>query len=144
MLNTIYIFLIISLLCGIIFILWFHAQIRKTNPQRFYVDHPSGQSRLDFKLVRDVFIKSSQLVGYVFIFLNIINYVFTERWLFSYSYELSRLVLFIGAILSIGYIIEGLYDFTKDKGVEKTAFRRKSSNTIPNSTKKKDAKPDEP
>lgn len=117
----------------IIFPIIFYLQVKKHNPNRFYIFYQSGP-RLDFDLIQDIIVKSLLLGGSFFVFSNIIIYGVTGSWLLPYSYEASRVGLVIGGLLFIMSVIKGLYNFTKDK-IEEGIVSTKKSDTVVTKTR---------
>lgn len=141
MVDIICIILIIALpiLSAVIYPLFFYWQIKKNNPDRFYIQYPSGP-RLDFNLFQDVIGKSLLLAGSIFVFSNIIIYGITGDWLLPYSYEASRVGFVIGGIFFILFILKGLYHFTKDKIDEVVVSAKKSTDATIKPTNEKKVK----
>ncbi len=131
--------IVLPILSAVIYPLFFYWQIKKNNPDRFYVQYPSGP-RLDFDLIQDVIGRTLLLAGSIFVFSNIIIYGITGDWLLSYSYEVSRGGVVLGGIFFILFILKGLYHFTKDKSDEVVVSAKKSTDATIKPTNEKKAK----
>lgn len=107
-------FIFFSILSSLVYLIFCGIKI-KANPKICKITIYPGGERFDIEFIRDILIRASFLGGSFFIFINIIYYGITGVWILPYSFELSRVVLFIGGIFYIFFIIKGSYDFIVDR-----------------------------